>query len=350
MNHVDQQYNDLITTIRDKGVDKDNRTGIETRSIFGHQMCFDISNGQLPLLTTKKVFSRIVIHELLWMLSGDDDVQYLKDNNVGIWDSWVDPNTARYNEEGELVGGRCPKVYGVQWRHWNDCRVVPSVDVINKKAQGFDATPLPGDTHHLVSRKIDQVAKLVDGLKNNPDSRRLILTAWNPAEVDEMALAPCHGPAQFWTRKLSLEERQTLYSQKYFNIPPTEERVNVKEHILDKHGTPTRALSCHLTMRSNDVAIGNPFNIVQYALLTHLLAHVTNMSTDQLVYSGGDCHVYENQWSALGEQMEREGLEHNGAILKLNHNITDIDDFTFDDIAITGYQSEAVVKFPPAAV
>lgn len=356
--NADIQYNNLIRKIQNHGISKDDRTGVGTQAVFGERMEFDISDGQLPMLTTKKVYTRLIIHELLWMLSGETNVRYLKEHGVDIWDSWVDATTAEYDESGNLMSGECPKVYGKQWRNWEDTRLVPHDDWLNGAydEMGFECVttyPVPENSYlfsqggkaAVIHRKIDQIEKIIHQLKNDPDSRRIILTAWNVAEVDEMALAPCHTLTQFWTRPLSLDERLAWIKGQRIGLEQTFET----HEQLDAYHVPKRALSSQLYMRSNDKGIGAPFNYVQYAILTHMLAQVCNMTTDRFVWVGGDAHVYKNQWSALSEQLTRTPMK-NTAKLLLSPTVTRIDDFTFNDFMIANYQSHPPVKFPPAAV
>jgi thymidylate synthase len=260
---VMQQYLDLLSHILENGVDKSDRTGTGTRSVFGYQMRFDLEKG-FPMVTTKKLHLRSIIHELLWFLKGETNIQYLKEHQVRIWDEWADEN-------GELG-----PVYGKQWRKW-------------ETADG---------------RVIDQVSLLIDRLIKNPDSRRHIISAWNVADVDEMALPPCHCLFQFYV-------------------------ANGK-------------LSCQLYQRSADVFLGVPFNIASYALLTHMVAQVCGYSVGEFVHTFGDVHIYSNHFDQVKLQLSRTPMEL--PQLELNTNIRSIFDFTFEDINIINYQSHPHIK------
>lgn len=260
---VMQQYLDLLSHILENGVDKSDRTGTGTRSVFGYQMRFDLEKG-FPMVTTKKLHLRSIIHELLWFLKGETNIQYLKEHQVRIWDEWADEN-------GELG-----PVYGKQWRKW-------------ETADG---------------RVIDQVSLLIDRLIKNPDSRRHIISAWNVADVDEMALPPCHCLFQFYV-------------------------ANGK-------------LSCQLYQRSADVFLGVPFNIASYALLTHMVAQVCGYGVGEFVHTFGDVHIYSNHFDQVKLQLSRTPMEL--PQLELNTNIRSIFDFTFEDINIINYQSHPHIK------
>lgn len=258
-----KQYLDLLSHIRSEGVFKGDRTGTGTYSVFGHQMRFNLAEG-FPLVTTKKLHLKSIIHELLWFVAGDTNIKYLKDNGVSIWDDWADEN------------GDLGPVYGHQWRSW------PAPD---------------GGT-------IDQIAGLVDQIKNNPNSRRLIVSAWNVADVDNMALPPCHCLFQFYVAN--------------------------------------GRLSCQLYQRSADVFLGVPFNIASYALLTHMMAQACGLEVGDFVHTLGDAHLYSNHIEQADLQLTREPL----ALprLTLNSGVTDLFAFTYDDIAIEGYESYAHIK------
>lgn len=262
-----QEYHDLLAKILEEGVDRGDRTGTGTRSIFGYQMRFDLSRG-FPLVTTKKLHLRSIIHELLWFLAGDTNIRYLKENGVKIWDDWADEN-------GELG-----PVYGYQWRSW----------------------PAPN------GRSIDQIAKLLTMIRTNPESRRLIVSAWNPALVDEMALPPCHSLFQFY--------------------------------VADGK------LSCQLYQRSADVFLGVPFNIASYALLTMMVAQVTGLKPGDFVHTFGDAHLYSNHFEQAREQLKRSprALPE----MKINPDVADLFAFKFEDFELTGYDPHPHIAAPIA--
>ena len=262
-----KQYLDLMQKVLNEGQKKSDRTGTGTLSIFGHQMEFNLSDG-FPLVTTKKVHLKSIVHELIWFLQGSTNISYLKENGVSIWDEWAD-------EKGDLG-----PVYGAQWRSWPD---------------GNNGT-------------IDQIQNLIQGIKTNPDSRRHIVSAWNPALVDEMALPPCHSLFQFYVAN---EE-----------------------------------LSCQLYQRSADIFLGVPFNIASYALLTHMVAHVCNLKTGKFVHTFGDAHLYLNHLDQAKLQLSRDTkiLPQ----LKLNSEVKNIFDFKFEDIEITNYESHPSISAPIA--
>ena len=258
-----QQYLSMMRYVRDNGARKDDRTGTGTRSVFGYQMRFDLSQG-FPVITTKKLHLRSIIHELLWFLSGDSNIRYLKENGVSIWDKWADDN-------GELG-----PVYGVQWRNW------PAPD---------------GGT-------IDQISQVVEALRENPDSRRILVCAWNVAELPNMALPPCHCLFQFY--------------------------------VADGK------LSCQLYQRSADIFLGVPFNIASYALLTHMLAQQSGLSVGEFIWTGGDCHLYLNHLEQVDEQLQREPL----ALprLAIKRRPESIFDYRFEDLEILNYESHPHIR------
>ncbi len=274
-----KQYLELLTHILETGGDKGDRTGTGTRSVFGYQMRFDLSVG-FPLLTTKKVHMKSIIYELLWFLKGDTCVDYLQANGVSIWDEWATAEqTARFGRpEGELG-----PVYGHQWRNFGASKNADGV----YNADGFD-----------------QITWLINEIKTNPNSRRLIVSGWNPAEAGQVALPPCHTLFQFF--------------------------------VIDGK------LSCQLYQRSADVFLGVPFNIASYALLTHMIAQVCELDVGEFIWTGGDTHLYSNHFEQAKLQLSREPLPL--CQLKLNPDIKDIFDFGFDDITIENYQSHPAIK------
>jgi len=262
-----RQYLDLLSQILEHGVEKSDRTGTGTRSVFGYQMRFDLRQ-RFPLLTTKKLHLKSIVHELLWFLSGSTNIGYLKEHGVRIWDEWAD-------EHGELG-----PVYGSQWRSW------PARD----------------------GGSIDQIAKVIESIRTNPDSRRHIVSAWNPAEVDRMALPPCHALFQFWVAN--------------------------------------GELSCQLYQRSADVFLGVPFNIASYSLLTAMVAQVCDLRPAEFVHTFGDVHLYSNHVEQAREQLGREPREL--PTLRLNPEVRSIFDFRFEDIAFEGYDPHPAIRAPIA--
>ncbi len=258
-----QQYLNLMQHILDNGVDKDDRTGTGTKSVFGYQMRFDLSEG-FPCITTKKLHLRSIIHELLWFLKGDQNIKYLKENGVSIWDEWAD-------EDGNLG-----PVYGVQWRSWE--------------------TP--------DGRKVDQIKNLIDGIKNNPDSRRHIVSAWNVADIEKMALPPCHTLFHFYV-------------------------ANNK-------------LSCQLYQRSADVFLGVPFNIASYALFTMMIAQACGYEAGDFVHTFGDAHLYSNHMEQTELQLQRQPREL--PTMKINPDVKDIFGFTYEDFELFNYDPHPHIK------
>jgi len=258
-----KQYHDLLHHILDKGVTKEDRTGIGTISVFGYQMRFDLNEG-FPALTTKKLHLRSIIHELLWFLKGETNIQYLKDNNVSIWDEWADEN------------GNLGPVYGSQWRSW------PTAD----------------------GRQIDQIKQVIDQLKNNPDSRRIIVSAWNVGEIENMKLPPCHAFFQFYVAE--------------------------------------GKLSCQLYQRSADTFLGVPFNIASYALLTMMMAQVCGLQPGDFVHTLGDAHLYSNHLEQARLQLTRDFRQL--PTMKINPEVKDIFEFKFEDFELVGYDPHPHIK------
>ena len=265
-NAADTQYEDLLRYVLDSGTAKADRTGTGTRSVFGHQLRYDLSAG-FPLITTKKVHLKSIVYELLWFLRGDANVGWLQDNGVTIWDEWADP-------DGELG-----PIYGVQWRSW----------------------PTP-DGHH-----IDQISQVLRTLRTDPDSRRMLVSAWNVGELDKMALAPCHAMFQFY--------------------------------VADGR------LSCQLYQRSADLFLGVPFNIASYALLTHMVAQQSDLVPGDFIWTGGDCHIYDNHTAQTAEQLTRSPYPL--PKLQLRH-ADSLFDYDREDVQIVDYQHHPAIKAPVA--
>jgi thymidylate synthase len=266
MTEIDTPYEDLLRDVLENGTRKGDRTGTGTRSVFGRQIRYDLSQG-FPLVTTKRVHLKSVVYELLWFLRGDSNVRWLQERGVKIWDDWAD-------ESGELG-----PVYGVQWRSW----------------------PTPDGGH------VDQIAKVIEQIRTNPDSRRHIVTAWNPAEVDDMALPPCHALFQFY--------------------------------VADGR------LSCQLYQRSADLFLGVPFNIASYALLTHMVAAQTGLEVGEFVWTGGDVHIYDNHVEQVETQLARDPYPYPSLRLAPRDSIFD---YEFEDVEVLGYVSHPTIKAPIA--
>lgn len=271
-----KQYLDLLKHVYEQGVEKTDRTGTGTRSVFGYQMRFDLQQG-FPLVTTKKLHLRSIIHELIWFLRGDTNIKYLKENGVSIWDEWADEN------------GNLGPVYGSQWRSW----------------------PTPEGAH------IDQISQIINQLKTTPDSRRIIVSAWNVAEINNMALPPCHAFFQFY----------------------------VAPAAPDKGQSKPR-LSCQLYQRSADIFLGVPFNIASYALLTMMVAQVCDMEAGDFIHTLGDAHIYSNHFEQTELQLSRAPKPL--PTLKINPKISDLFEFKFEDFQLENYESHPHIKAPVA--
>lgn len=272
MGAIPTPYEDLLAEIMEAGEDKSDRTGTGTRSVFGRQMRFDLRES-FPLITTKRVHFKSVAIELLWFLRGESNVRWLQKRGVTIWDEWAD-------DKGDLG-----PVYGVQWRSW---------------PAGHGET-------------IDQIAKVIESLKTNPDSRRHIVSAWNPAEVDDMALPPCHALFQFY---------------------------------VSKRADGVKELSCQLYQRSADMFLGVPFNIASYALLTYLIAEEVGMVPGEFIWTGGDCHIYSNHFEQVREQLSREPFEY--PQLRVKNKEASIFDYEFEDFELVAYKHHPTIKAPIA--
>ena len=422
MNNVDKQYLDILKDIIDNGVWKNTRSG-RVKSVFGRTMRFNLNEG-LPLLTTKKVFTKGIIYELLWFLKGDTNIKYLVDNNVHIWDDdafrwfktldfkYLEREEPYYDEEDNKthigVHG-CYKldycIFDLEDDIENSYTIVLNNDIQNEisvtiedlkniaKEQFIDYVKKNAWIHRydihqgrkVSDKKIyqfgdlgeiygkqwrnygisgkDQIANIINTLKTNPDDRRMVLNAWNPDVLDNIALPACHMFATFWTRELTYQERFNILLEKNNNDEIIvankigelcgDDNANFDNNslkdkfnkLLEKENIPTRELSCSFTMRSNDFCCGNPYNICQYAFLTYMFCEICNMKPGELIYIGNDVHIYENHIEQAEEQISRKGSD---IIPKLSfkRKINDINDFTYEDFVISDYHPDAPIKYP----
>ena len=422
MNNVDKQYLDILKDIIDNGVWKNTRSG-NVKSVFGRTMRFNLSEG-LPLLTTKKVFTKGIIYELLWFLKGDTNIKYLVDNNVHIWDDdafrWFKTLDFKYLEREEPYYDKednkthigvhgCYKldycIFDLEDDIENSYTIVLNNDIQNEisvtiedlknitKEQFIDYVKKNAWIHRydihqgrkVSDKKIyqfgdlgeiygkqwrnygisgkDQIANIINTLKTNPDDRRMVLNAWNPDVLDNIALPACHMFATFWTRELTYQERFNILLEKNNNDEIIvankigelcgDDNANFDNNslkdkfnkLLEKENIPTRELSCSFTMRSNDWCCGNPYNICQYAFLTYMFCEICNMKPGELIYIGNDVHIYENHIEQAEEQISRKGSD---IIPKLSfkRKINDINDFTYEDFVISNYHPDAPIKYP----
>ena len=422
MNNVDKQYLDILKDIIDNGVWKNTRSG-NVKSVFGRTMRFNLSEG-LPLLTTKKVFTKGIIYELLWFLKGDTNIKYLVDNNVHIWDDdafrwfktldfkYLEREEPYYDEEDNKTHIGVHGYYKLDYCIFdleddieNSYTIVLNNDIQNEisvtiedlknitKEQFIDYVKKNAWIHRydihqgrkVSDKKIyqfgdlgeiygkqwrnygisgkDQIANIINTLKTNPDDRRMVLNAWNPDVLDNIALPACHMFATFWTRELTYQERFNILLEKNNNDEIIvankigelcgDDNANFDNNslkdkfnkLLEKENIPTRELSCSFTMRSNDWCCGNPYNICQYAFLTYMFCEICNMKPGELIYIGNDVHIYENHIEQAEEQISRKGSD---IIPKLSfkRKINDINDFTYEDFVISDYHPDAPIKYP----
>jgi thymidylate synthase len=296
----DIEYLKTLKYILDNGITKKDRTGTGTISVFGTDMRFDLSNMSIPLLTTKKMNLNSIIHELIWFISGNTNTKYLNDNGVSIWNLWAD-------DKGDLG-----PIYGSQWRN----------------CKGYDGT------------SIDQLQNAINLIKSDPNSRRIIIDSWNVPALFEMKLPPCHCFFQFWVNEYDSYEKV----ERLLKIPNRHGSSSTFEKDCVKYNIPNGELKCKLTMRSNDMFLGNPFNIVQYSILTHMIAQLTGLEATEFIYSGNDSHIYLNHLDQVKEQLSRDSKMYESPTLKLNKKITNINDFKFEDIKIIDYNYQPPIK------
>ncbi|QVW55710.1 hypothetical protein pEaSNUABM9_00129 [Erwinia phage pEa_SNUABM_9] len=404
------QYLILLNQVRRDGHVKKDRTGTGTTSVLGAQMRFSLKDS-FPLVTTKKVHLRSIIHELLWFLQGDTNIEYLNANNVTIWDEWardelhtvqctytlaertaflrdrssINGETTDWYKEWEAgllagddeesmavldaqnvpriglrkiaVQGELGPVYGKQWRDWQDTRIVNNADTDEIKRlidKGYKVR-LTGISEPdygvctVLTKSYDQISTVIDQLRNDPDNRRIIVSAWNVGELDEMALAPCHTFFQFYTRELSVEER-LLYVHDHADFYEDWAGSGLTqadaEAWLDANDMPKRELSCQLYQRSADMFLGVPFNIASYALLIHMVAQQVNMTVGDFVWTGGDVHIYSNHEEQVKLQLSRDPRPL--PKLRILRKPDSIFDYKFEDFELTGYDPHPAIKAPVA--
>jgi thymidylate synthase len=329
-----EQYHDLLEDILENGRLKGDRTGTGTISVFGRQLRFDLRKG-FPLLTTKEVNFNSIKAELLWFLAGDTNTKFLKENKCNIWNAWA-------TETGDLG-----PIYGKQWREW-----------ISSSWPDGSYTP----------KTIDQIAEVINLLKTKPDSRRIIVSAWNPAYLPDesvspqenvlngkMSLAACHTMFQFYSVEMTSEEKcnylHSIYPEAYEELvseDTVEKDYENVEKYFEEYNLPSRYLSCQLYQRSADVFLGVPYNIASYALLTHMIARCVNMVPYEFVHTFGDCHAYTNHFGQIEEQLSRSYDMYTLPRLRLNPNIENINAFKMEDIEVIGYESYPAIKAPIA--
>lgn len=374
-NNVDKQYIECLKYILDNGIKKTDRTGTGTLSVFDLSMRFKMSEG-FPLLTSKKMFLKGIIHELIWFLKGDTNIKYLLDNDTHIWDGdcyanylkkftpptcppeldvqsdyytpmskdWFVKSMQEKNERGEEFvkkWGELGPVYGKQWRDWGGRKELREVGGYHYGGSfGGAVHKVGGEMKEFYIKGIDQIQNLINDLKTNPDSRRLIVNAWNVGEIDQMTLPPCHFGFQCYTFELTFDQRlqywlNTLGKSKYYGEDITDEH-------LDNLNIPKRYLTLKWFQRSCDFPLGIPYNIASYGILLHLLAKEANMIPYELIFNGGDCHIYLNQVEGVKKQLTQETY----TLPKLILNNNSFDDIKYEDIQIIDYKSSPTIKFP----
>jgi len=357
VNQLDKQYTDLLQDILNNGVVKGDRTGTGTISVFGRQIRHNMKDG-FPLLTTKKMPFKTIVTELLWFLRGDTNIKYLVDNNCHIWDgdayknyenNWLkenppfagpytDPcltqeefiNKIKTDDEFAAEWGELGPIYGKQWRSWS------GVNYLN------------GVSNNMSTPKIDQIQNLINDLKENPDSRRLMVNAWNVGELDQMVLPPCHYGFQVYTRELREDERIDILHARHGNKG---HHIEAGFNMLEEYDIPTRAISLMWNQRSVDTFLGLPFNIASYGLLLEILAKEVNMVPDELIGNLGDTHLYSNHIEQAKEQIQREGFELPVVKMSSGHNLRaalkgNFNEIDTNDIMLIGYQSHPTIKAP----
>lgn len=357
MNNLDKQYQALLKDILDNGITKSDRTGTGTLSVFGRQIRHNMSEG-FPLLTTKKMAWKSIVTELLWFLRGDTNIKFLVDNDCHIWDgdaykNYLHKHNFQLNQGIDMLTmdefvhmiktddefaekwGDLGSIYGKQWRKWATGIPVDQVVEVSKNGE-----------YELEYNSIDQISNLINDLKTNPDSRRLMVNAWNVGELDQMVIPPCHYGFQVYTRELSLEERRSLVSQEVFNKIYNGGGPDTLSHSeINQFNVPKRAISLMWNQRSVDTGLGLSFNIASYSLLLMMIAKQVNMVSDEVIGNLGDVHLYLNHIEPIKEQLTREPYPL--PTVKISDRVVnDISEYTLDDIILENYQRHPTIKMP----
>lgn len=355
----DVSYTEVATHTVKAGYEDQDRTGTGTVSAPFQMSKYDLVGLRIPLLSTKKVNARAILIELEWYLSGQSNIKFLQENGVHIWDAWADEN-------GELG-----PVYGCQWRNWEDTRVVSCSDVSDFEKRGFQVIGALADGNSMVvQRKIDQLQNIVDTLRTNPQARRILLNAWNVAQIEDMKLPPCHMLWQLCSKPLPTEQRaaiayeiglterkydrQTSISACYSDFAEYVDDAlggcyeKATDEVMDGFLIPKRGLFSGLYQRSVDVMVGMPFNIGGYAILSHFIAQCTDHMAVELTHFGGDVHVYSDHMDGYKEQMSRDPIPSSDPVVLFPEHYTDIEDFSWEEVCIEGYEHHPFIRFPVA--
>ncbi len=372
-NRVDAQYFDLVDLILQEGRVKHNRTGVDTIGIFGAQAKYDVDLNAFPILTTKKVFFKGIVHELLWFIKGNTNIKYLVDNDVHIWDEWAykryithlekhPEQTERHNPHGDLGGNR--------WKHFTQAEFIKEIKDdhnfalywgelgegtyggmwrdfphFKKTYEGPPERCGVGDEYEADG--VDQIQKVIDKLKSNPDDRRMIVSAWHPYWVDHCALPPCHCLFHFNTEELTLEERDVLAHKRGMDTTTFEGCTDEYIHqVFDENNIPRRRLNCLLYQRSCDLGLGVPYNITSYCLLTAMIAQCVNMESGTFTHTYGDLHIYQNHMEQL--KLQRTRTHKKLPTLWLNPEVKNLFDFKYDDIKLIDYDAHPTIKMDVA--
>lgn len=372
--YEEQQYLNVAQRIQKHGLVRNNeRTGVGTKSIFANQMAFDLFNRRLPIVSTRKIKPMDPIIEMLWFIAGDTDVEFLIKHNINIWNDWVIESTKRFDESSKLIGGSIGSgAYGKQWRAWEDTRIVDIANLERYRSFGYNLVCLlnsvqypGGEKKCVIRREIDQLAAAIDQIKHNPESRRIIVSAWNPGQFEDMALLPCHNFHQYFVADMDYSEivQMLEFQHEYRQANDMalaaldrlfESRLSLAHvapsevmAVVEKGGFPTKKLFMMLNIRSSDWLVGGAYNIEQYGALCHMVAQVTNTWASSLIVNTGDTHVYSNQFDGFDIQKEREPLG-NRIVLKIDPAVADIDSFTPQSFEVLGYKHLDFIKYPIA--